>query len=120
MSDIAEKFGKEIFKHQMTKSELLEAHRRINVLESEKVALEKELQTRAKQIGVACLRHDLTHSLACGRCLNIAVEALRVYASDSRWSHGRNELEPIFILLGNETDAKQFARAALKEVGANL
>lgn len=44
------------------------------------------------------------------------IEALKVYASDSRWNHGRNELEPIFILLGNETDAKQIARAVLKEV----
>lgn len=44
------------------------------------------------------------------------VEALKVYASDSRWSHGRNELEPIFILFGNEIDAKQIARAVLKEI----
>ena len=26
------------------------------------------LQVRSKQIGVACLKHDLTHSLACGHC----------------------------------------------------
>lgn len=31
--------------------------------------LEAELQQRAGQIGVACLKHDLTHSLACGHCL---------------------------------------------------
>ena len=30
--------------------------------------LKDELKKRSKQIGVACLRHDLTHSLACGRC----------------------------------------------------
>ncbi len=40
--------------------------------------LEAELQKRAKQIGVACMTHDLTHSLACGRCLTEAERKLAV------------------------------------------
>ena len=40
--------------------------------------LEAELQKRAKQIGVACMTHDLTHSLACGRCLTEAERNLAV------------------------------------------
>ena len=31
--------------------------------------LTAEIQKRASQIGVACIKHDLTHSLACGHCL---------------------------------------------------
>jgi hypothetical protein len=34
--------------------------------------LEGELQIRAEQLGVACLKHDLTHALACGKCLEEA------------------------------------------------
>jgi len=40
--------------------------------------LEALLQQRAKQIGVACMKHDLTHSLACGRCLTEAERRLAV------------------------------------------
>ena len=40
--------------------------------------LEAELQKRAKQIGVACMTHDLIHSLACGRCLTEAERKLDV------------------------------------------
>jgi len=32
--------------------------------------LEAELQARANQLGVACLKHDLTHALACDHCLS--------------------------------------------------
>ena len=32
----------------------------------------RELERRAKQLGVACDKHDLTHALACGRCLDEA------------------------------------------------
>lgn len=31
-------------------------------------ALRDELRKRAKQLGVACETHDLTHALACGHC----------------------------------------------------
>ena len=30
--------------------------------------LETELKQRSKQIGIACLKHDMTHSLCCGKC----------------------------------------------------
>jgi len=30
--------------------------------------LKEALRIRSKQIGVACLKHDLTHSLKCGHC----------------------------------------------------
>lgn len=36
--------------------------------------LRRELEKRAKQLGVACDKHDLTHALACGRCLAEARE----------------------------------------------
>ncbi len=60
--------------------------------------LETELQRRAGQIGVACLKHDLTHSLACGHCLDEARAALSVamdamedrrnYADGWEWKYG--------------------------------
>lgn len=37
-------------------------------LRAENATLREELRKRAKQIGVACMKHDLTHSLACGHC----------------------------------------------------
>lgn len=40
-------------------------------------------------------------------------KSLSVYESESRWSHGKNQLEPTFILIGNETDAKLFAKRAI-------
>jgi nitrite reductase/ring-hydroxylating ferredoxin subunit len=46
--------------------------------EARVMELEPELQRRANQLGVACLKHDLTHSLACGHCLEQAREALRL------------------------------------------
>ena len=44
--------------------------------------LREELEKRAKQLGVACLEHDLTHSLACGRCLAAAEK--RAEAAEAR------------------------------------
>lgn len=38
--------------------------------------LYRELQVRSKQLGVACLKHDLVHSLACGACFREAQERL--------------------------------------------
>jgi NADP-dependent 3-hydroxy acid dehydrogenase YdfG len=38
--------------------------------------LTSKLKERATQIGVACLKHDLTHSLACGHCLADAEQRL--------------------------------------------
>lgn len=37
-------------------------------LVEENAALREELKKRAKQLGIACTTHDLTHSLACGHC----------------------------------------------------
>lgn len=42
---------------------------KISDLLHERDRLRKELKKRAKQLGVACIEHDLTHALACGRCL---------------------------------------------------
>ena len=44
----------------------------ISSLRAQVRILKEELQQRANQIGVACLKHDLTHFLACGRCLGEA------------------------------------------------
>jgi hypothetical protein len=38
--------------------------------------LEDSLSVRSKQIGVACLKHDLIHSLKCGRCYSELEEQL--------------------------------------------
>ena len=48
--------------------------------------LEESLKIRTKQIGVACLKHDLTHSLACGRCFaeqQALIEVAREALSDA-------------------------------------
>lgn len=34
----------------------------------EREQITEALKVRSKQIGVACLKHDLTHALACGHC----------------------------------------------------
>lgn len=49
---------------------LWKQHQLITRLEREIDALTSELRQRAEQIGVACHKHDLTHSLACGQCMN--------------------------------------------------
>lgn len=77
--------------------------------------LKQELKQRANQIGVACLKHDLTHSLACGRCLEDAKglikemrDALNFYSSNvtSVWDcNGEHLLE----------DESEMARKTLKE-----
>lgn len=69
----------------------------IQKLQQENEKLKNELAIRAKQIGVACLRHDLTHSLACGRCLEKAIEALEFYANEYNW------IAPIGVNLGLTT-----------------
>lgn len=38
---------------------------------------DEALAARTKQIGVACMTHDLTHALACGHCYAEALETLR-------------------------------------------
>ena len=53
-----------------------------NRLERERDAALKALATRTKQMGVACMEHDLTHSLACGHCYAEALEALRAFVGD--------------------------------------
>jgi len=53
----------------------------------ERDALKASLAERTQQIGVACSRHDLTHSLACGRChkeLLAERDALRAEMDDAR------------------------------------
>jgi uncharacterized coiled-coil protein SlyX len=42
----------------------------VDILNERIADLEAELAMRAKQLGVACEKHDLTHALACGRCLH--------------------------------------------------
>lgn len=49
---------------------------------TERDAALKALATRTKQMGVACMEHDLTHSLACGHCYAEALEALRALVGD--------------------------------------
>ena len=39
-------------------------------------ALQDALKVRSKQIGVACMKHDLTHRLACGHCYKQLQDAL--------------------------------------------
>ena len=61
------------------------------VLDMQVARLTAELNARAKQIGVACMKHDLIHALACGYCLREAerqrdelAEALRKLLSAPR------------------------------------
>jgi hypothetical protein len=46
-------------------------------LERELAAAQEALAARNKQLGVACMKHDLTHSLACGHCFAARDESLR-------------------------------------------
>jgi chromosome segregation ATPase len=46
--------------------------------------LREELAKRAKQLGVACMTHDLTHSLACGHCHKELRELVREAWTSSR------------------------------------
>jgi hypothetical protein len=45
-----------------------EAYRMLAECERERDMLVEALKERLKQIGVACLKHDLIHSLVCGVC----------------------------------------------------
>ncbi len=54
-----------IYRHEIGGSKL--AVDNMN-LQAEIERLKEALQVRSKQIGVACLKHDLTHALACGHC----------------------------------------------------
>lgn len=46
-------------------------------LERERDEAREALAARTKQMGVACMKHDLTHALACGYCEKELREALR-------------------------------------------
>ena len=50
-------------------------------------------KVRAKQIGVACLKHDLTHSLECGRCYRDMKEALENISQFNLDGFGENHNE---------------------------
>ena len=45
-----------------------EAANKLAAQQAEIERLTKELNARARQIGIACHKHDLTHSLECGAC----------------------------------------------------
>lgn len=47
---------------------LYEAATALREQQAEIERLTKELNARARQIGIACHKHDLTHSLECGAC----------------------------------------------------
>mgnify|MGYP003479971943 CR=1 FL=1 len=66
----------------------------------------KALEVRNKQLGVACMKHDLVHSLACGICLTetrdlaehwaILAEQRRVELGECRKDAERWNLLPMF------------------------
>jgi len=72
---------------------------RLEELWAEIDTLREELKKRAKQIGVACMKHDLTHSLACGHCHAELRELVRE-ANDSG-AMGRRWNERAEKALGN-------------------
>jgi hypothetical protein len=55
--------------------------RELAAMTAQHEGLRKALEARNKQLGVACLKHDLTHSLACGHCF----AELRKDADRYRW-----------------------------------
>jgi UTP:GlnB (protein PII) uridylyltransferase len=54
-------------------TEVLEA----DALKSRLVEAQASLKERSTQVGVACSKHDLTHSLVCGHCHEDAVQVIR-------------------------------------------
>jgi hypothetical protein len=76
------------------------------------VRLREELRIRAKQLGVACMKHDLIHTLACGACLHEAeAEIARRTELLRRWhetyggsTQGKNR-ELVDAALDAETEA---------------
>ena len=53
----------------MSDQDVIERNHIIAEKSAELDRLRRELAKRAKQLGVACDKHDLTHALACGHCL---------------------------------------------------
>lgn len=84
--------------------------REIDKLNAQVEALRDELKIRAKQLGVACLRHDLTHSLQCGHCFATMQEALEAII-DIGDKNGRPDFE-------SRLTAHQIAKNALAETSS--
>lgn len=102
----------------------------IERLTAELADYRKALEVRNKQLGVACMKHDLVHSLACGICLTetrdlaehwaILAEQRRVELGECRKAIkdfidyqdvGGNE-EPPYLFWDEKVEAM---RAAMKE-----
>ncbi len=71
--------------------------------------LRRELEKRAKQLGVACDKHDLTHALACGRCL---ADARREPAEARRDAARLEWVLPFIFAVGAEGDRRAILMAA--------
>ena len=59
-------------------------------LERERDELREALAARRKQMGVACMKHDLTHSLACGHCYAELTQVLREAMNDLKHANARS------------------------------
>jgi hypothetical protein len=60
---------------------------RYAVAERQRNELAEALRVRTKQLGVACMTHDLTHALACGHCFRELAETLRRYRNEVPLGH---------------------------------
>lgn len=98
-------------------------HDKNEELQAEAKRLKEALAVRSKQIGVACLKHDLTHALSCGHChaeLSASAdkmkEALEFYGNQQNWRSGEqvNYDEHFDTAMSNKSDNHgQRAREAL-------
>lgn len=84
---------------------------RIAALEAELAATRKALEARTKQLGVACTRHDLHHTLACGHCLEEAERALIML-----WSEFNCWAVPSEWVTSGTVDAYQAALSRQREM----
>jgi hypothetical protein len=90
--------------------------------ERERDELREALAARRKQMGVACMKHDLTHSLACGRCYAELVDALQaVLTTHSAEAEADMALQNAIANFSNsdaEVDAYHAAATASSEAEA--
>lgn len=94
------------------------ARTEIERLTAELADYRKALEVRNKQLGVACMKHDLVHSLACGICLTETrdlAEHLAILAEQERVELGecRKDAERLDWLLCR-VSGKEYRRIGIE------
>jgi len=95
-------------KDQTYANHIIKTNNKLKESEAEVERLKAELKTRAKQIGIACMEHDLTHSLACGRCYAESEAVVKVLAEKLNESMSITDHTVEYLL--TEQDWIQWAR----------